>query len=165
MLACIPPKDLITYSDIAEIVGLPEAQLRAVVRMASSVGFLRTPRADSVAHTALSARFVRDLDVLDAFGFAAATLAPCALSMAKASRGDGVPYGTTFGDYTRDIQLRWRLQRQANAHFRLINGTIDDIDEESHKLLAQLDWASLGDATVVDVSALLRPSGFQAACE
>jgi hypothetical protein len=90
--------------------------------------------------------------VLDAFGFAAGTLAPCALAMSQASRGNGVPYNVAFGDFSKDIQLRWRLQRQANAHFCLTKGNMEDNDDESHQLLAQLDWTSLGDATVVDVS-------------
>ncbi|CAK4034457.1 Hypothetical predicted protein [Lecanosticta acicola] len=154
VLACIPPDEAISYGDVAEIVGLPEAQLRAVVRLTASVGFLRTPTNDSMAHNSLSFKFVNDLGVVDAFGFAAETLAPCALRMAEACRGGDNAYRVAFGassDFTTDVQHRWRMQRQAAAHFRLAKGPSDEDDPECHNLLSQLDWASLADATVVDV--------------
>ncbi|KAK4168175.1 hypothetical protein QBC43DRAFT_202083 [Cladorrhinum sp. PSN259] len=53
--------------------GVPEMELSRIVRMTSTVGFLAEPRPGYIAHTALSAPYVTQLNYLDATMFLAET--------------------------------------------------------------------------------------------
>lgn len=88
VLAYLPieAEDGLPIKDVAELADVPEAQLCRIVRLTTMSGFLREPRAGFVAHTALSASFVRQLAQLDAAMFLAETVAPCMLRMAAMSR-------------------------------------------------------------------------------
>ena len=147
MLACIPLSGSVTFEGVADLVDVPAAQLRSVVRMTATAGFLRLHHPagegdqDQVAHTALSAPFVTDLSCLDAVMFLAETAAPAALHMTAAtknlqrssatvdeSKGSSpslVPYNVAFNteqSFQATCAQQTKLQRQWPAYLRCITG-------------------------------------------
>lgn len=81
VLACIPLRESASTRDIADLVGVPEAQLSRIIRMTATCGFLREPEPGKVAHSPLSADFLTNPSLLDAVVFLANTAAPAALHM------------------------------------------------------------------------------------
>lgn len=159
VLATIPAQGEIAFEDIADIVGLPDGLLRAVVGMTASVGFFHIPRPGMVAHSVFSMELAGDVDMLDAFAFLAETISPCVARMPELGyqRGRSGQYNLAFtdcSDYNTEIQHHHRLQRQAAAHSILVVERDHDIDGQRIRLLERLDWKSLCGATVVDVDAV-----------
>ncbi|KAF2691146.1 hypothetical protein K458DRAFT_382721 [Lentithecium fluviatile CBS 122367] len=135
--------------DVAELADVPETHLCRVVRLMAMTGFLREPQPGFVAHTTLSASFVRRPAQLDAAMFLAETVAPSALHMAAATRRQ------------EEFAVDWgskRVQRQWPSFLSAVGGA-DDTD-----ILAQMDWESMvqGDGPpgcVVDVGGPLPRKG------
>ena len=144
---------------MAFFASVPETQLRRVVRMVATAGFLQEPSDHHVAHTALSAPFVTHPGLLDAATFLSSTAAPAALKMSAATRlypgsqrPDETAYNLAFhtsGTFAELCERQPRIQQQWPAYFQY--GT-DDEDLAVKDVLMRLDWKSLGNATVVDVS-------------
>ena len=159
VLACIPLDRSVPFKDVADISGVPEAQLCRVARMMATAGFLHEPRPGQVAHSLLSAQFVTHPAFLDAAMFISETAAPAALKMSSATkefassdRAYQSSYNIAFDrsiSFARCFEQRPKLQRQFTAYLSAVN-----IDEDAgvQDVLMQLDWRSLGDATIVDVS-------------
>ncbi|ENI00801.1 hypothetical protein COCC4DRAFT_75597 [Bipolaris maydis ATCC 48331] len=134
VLAYLPleAEDGLPIRDVAELADVPEAQLCRIVRLTTMGGFLREPRTGFVAHTALSASFVRQLAQLDATMFLAETVAPCMLRMAAVSRhsqGEG-------------SAVDWSSQRVQRL-WSSFGGALGGGDQDT-PILAQIDWASVG---------------------
>lgn len=159
MLACVPLDDSALLKDVADICGVPEAQLCRVTRLMATAGFLWEPRPGHVAHTPLSAQFVTEPALLDAAMFLSGTAAPAALKMplatkqfAASGRVDHSAYTAAFDTdvpIAAVFEVQPRLQRQFANY--LSCATSDD-QTDIRDVLMQVDWAGLGDATVVDVS-------------
>ncbi|KAL9111234.1 MAG: hypothetical protein Q9227_004312 [Pyrenula ochraceoflavens] len=159
VLACIPLNGSVPVKDVADLAGVPEAQLYRVVRMMATAGFLHEPKLGHLAHTELSAPFVTKLFYLDAAMFLAHTAAPTALMMANATKRQGLSdranQETAFNIAFKTSQTfqatreqKAKLQRQWLAYLRCEG----DVEEDVAELLSQLDWLSLGNACIVDVS-------------
>ncbi|KAJ5063127.1 hypothetical protein J3E72DRAFT_185774, partial [Bipolaris maydis] len=136
VLAYLPleAEDGLPIRDVAELADVPEAQLCRIVRLTTMGGFLREPRTGFVAHTALSASFVRQLAQLDATMFLAETVAPCMLRMAAVSRhsqGEG-------------SAVDWSSQRVQRL-WSSFGGALGGGDQDT-PILAQIDWASVAGA-------------------
>ena len=166
VLACVPVVGCVHYSDVADLACVPEAQLRRVARMTITAGFLQEPEQGYVAHSALSARFVKQPVLLDSAMCLAETLAPSALHMSLATKrhgrtqqNDQCAFNTAFNTKTSfadSVGQRPRLQRQWPSFSRY---AIADDEAGVEEVLTSLDWLSLGKATVVDVSVVSdRPS-------
>jgi len=159
VLACIPLDGSVPFKDVAEIIGVPEAQLCQVARMMATVGFLHEPEAGHIAHSALSAPFVIHPPLHDAAVFASETAAPAALKMSQATKQfpdshqpEHSAYNLAFNHsipLSDSFDQRPKLQRQFNAYLFYSTNYEDSGIED---VLMRLDWRSLGDATVVDVS-------------
>lgn len=163
VLACIPLNDTVPTKDIADLTGVPETELSRIVRMTSTAGFLAEPRPGYIAHTALSAPYVTQLNYLDAAMFLAETAVPASLQMAAATKargqGDQIGEGTSSAyalafntgglPFQSACQQRTKLQRQWPAFL----GCLGDRDDSVAEVLSRLDWLSLGNACVVDVCA------------
>lgn len=158
VLACIPLSGSVSCKGVADLAGVPEAQLLRVVRMMATVEFLREPQSDHVAHSALSAEFVTQPSLLDAAMFLSETAAPAAMHMAEATRrfgdsqqrnesGYNVAFNTT-GTFSGMCEQRPKLQRQWPAYLRHGTGEADDGVMD---ILTRFDWHSLNMATVVEV--------------
>lgn len=160
MLACIPLVGSVAARDVADLAGVPEGQLLRIVRMTATAGFLKEPQPGFLAHTSLSAPFVTKLVYLDAAMFLAQTAAPAASMMTAATKRSQQDHGEetalnlalgtpgtreTFQSMRRN---KPKLQRQWLAHLQCQA----DPDGCIVELLAQLDWQSLQNAYVVDVS-------------
>ncbi|KAJ0120550.1 hypothetical protein J7T55_015279 [Diaporthe amygdali] len=161
VLACIPLVGSVAARDVADLAGVPEGQLLRIVRMTATAGFLKESQPGFLAHTSLSAPFVTKLVYLDAAMFLAQTAAPAASMMTAATKRSQQDHGEetalnlalgtpgtreTFQSMRRN---KPKLQRQWLAHLQCQA----DPDGCIVELLAQLDWQSLQNAYVVDVSA------------
>ncbi len=130
--------------------------------MTATAGFLYEPQPGHIAHTALSTPFVTKLSYLDAAMFLAGTAAPTALQMATATQRHGHSNSPNESAYTvafntsqtfkSACEQRTKLQSQWSAFLRCAGDTGDSVTE----LLSRLDWRSLGNACIVDVSLLSR---------
>lgn len=170
MLACIPLRSSVPFKDVADIVGVPEAQLCRIVHMTAAAGFLQQPQPGHVAHTPLSAPFVTKPSFLDAAMFLSETVAPSALHMAEATqrfghthRPEESAYNVAFNasaTFASIYEKRSKLQRQWPAYLHYIAG---DIDASITEVLTQLDWRSIGKATIVEVSFVILQLGLN--CE
>ena len=166
VLACIPLSGSILAKDVADLAGVPETHLWRVVRMTATAGFLQESSPGHIAHTALSAPFVTNLSFLDATMFLAETVAPTALHMATATQRyarlespSESAYSIAFNTpqpFEAACVERTRLHRQWSAYRRCTG----DIDDSVTELLGRLNWLSLGNACIVDVSSLLLNSCF-----
>ncbi|KAF2111970.1 hypothetical protein BDV96DRAFT_649336 [Lophiotrema nucula] len=147
VLACIPLTGTASTRDVAELSAVPETQLRRVVRLMATASFLQEPQPGSIAHTPLSACFVRDPSLLDAALFLAGAAAPTALQMAG-GLADVMPFRSV-----RDGQPKMR--RQWRAYLRHASGLLPP--EEVAQVLAQLHWSHIdtgeGSTSVVEVGA------------
>jgi hypothetical protein len=138
--------------------------------MMATAGFLHEPRPGQVAHSPLSAQFVTNPALLDAAVFMSETAAPAALKMSSATkqfagseRPDRSAFNVAFDTsitFAGCFEQRPKLQRQFTAS---LSYGANDEDAAVQDVLMRLDWRSLGNATVVDVSlpapsALFSPS-------
>jgi hypothetical protein len=145
--------------DVADLTGVPESQLRRIVRMTTTTaGFLQQPQPDQVAHSALSVPFVTTPAYLDAAMFLAETVAPAALQTATATHRFGLSqkahesaYNIAFNSSASFASLyerQARLQRQWPAYLRYGTG---DLGETVTDIQPHLDTLQDGTATVVEV--------------
>lgn len=151
ILASIPVTGSVPSKDVADLAGVSETQLRRVVRMTATAGFLFEPQPGYIAHTALSAPFVTNLSYLDATIFLAETAVPASLQMAKGSAmssivGSEAP--TVSSSLSSAYVSETKLQRQWSA-YQLCTG---DQDDGITEMLSRLNWHSLKNTCVVDVS-------------
>ncbi|CAK1361635.1 hypothetical protein CB0940_03009 [Cercospora beticola] len=160
VLATIPRETSVPFGDIAAITGVPEAHLCRVARTMMTVGFLHEPVPCQVAHTALSASFVIKPSLLDAALFLSDTAVPASLKMVTASKqfadvqdAQHTAFNlamSTPHSFAKSCEQERRLSRRAQTYFRYCMG---DDDAGVREVLGQLDWSSLGNATIVDAGA------------
>jgi hypothetical protein len=157
ILAHIPLQGDVAYTSLADLTGVPAAQIRRIVGMTSSTGFLREPRPGNVAHTTLSSAFVLRPSLLDCMMFIAETIVPNALNMPKATRRDGhaaqqaSSYQVAMNSSSSigaACDGDSRLRRQLEAFSRLAASAKQ---QRLQQLLAPLGWESLGPSIVVEV--------------
>ncbi|KUI53801.1 hypothetical protein VP1G_01134 [Cytospora mali] len=154
VLACIPLNGSMSTKDLADLVNVPGSQLRRVVRLMATAGFLQEPQPGSgqVAHTGLSASFVTNFPNLDAVMLLSGTAAPAALQMSEATQRQlsGFTLSSNTGlPFTSACEQQPRLKRQWSAYL----GCVGDTSQVLVDLLDRLDWASLGNVCIVDVDA------------
>lgn len=155
VLASIPLSQEVAVQDVADISGAPYQQLLRLIRTVATAGFLHEPKPGLVRHTALSAQFVKKPFLTDAVAFLSDTALPAALQMVSATRRQTHVPNTKGPDAQLDQSLgakceqHPKLKRQVAAYYRLRQNAFDDSVTE---ILSRLDWTSLGDATIVQVS-------------
>ena len=163
VLACIPRDTKVLYTDVVEILNIPEgsALLRSTVRMTATVSFLHEPSPGYIAHTPLSAAFVDDPTLVDAVTFLSKSALPAATNMSKTSGsyGDSQVQAVRGGSFNAKVctvfsdqvnqQPRLARQTEAFLHHALSDG---QAEEAIVDIVMQLDWRCLDDATVVLVS-------------
>lgn len=164
-----------SIKDVADLADVPETQLQRVVRIMAMAGFMSEPTPGFVKHTLISAGFLNRPALLDAGMFLGETAAPFALRMAATTRcrhedspsdrqsddSSGASSSASSGpiswrlpgnsdkqSFQSAYQQRPKLQRQWPAYFRCLG---DAASCGTVALLSQLNWASLGNACIVDV--------------
>ena len=162
VLACIPLSGSVPFKDVADLAGVTESQVSRVVRMTATAGFLHEPQPGHVAHSTMSAPFVTKPSFLDAAMFLSEIAAPTALQIAVATQRFGhsqrpneCAYNLAFNTsatFASACERQSRLQRQWPAYLRYGTG---DVDASITDILTRLDWPSLGNTSVVEVSLLL----------
>lgn len=155
------PEKPIAYAELASIAGVPELQLRSVVRMINTSNFLCEPNPDHVAHNAVSRLFVTNSSLMDWANYMAQYSAPAAASFAKATakwgktdRKDQTAFsiatdftGTLFEYYAQSPEL-------ANCFASYMRSVQSSQGTSLRHLLTGYDWAVLSKALVVDVRPL-----------
>ncbi|GFF62992.1 hypothetical protein IFM51744_11063 [Aspergillus udagawae] len=160
ILACIPVEGGMSMQDLADLAGVPEIQLRRIIRLMGTSGFLQEPLPNYVSHTPLSAQFVTNQSLLDAAVFMADLAAPTALQMSTATQRFGGSWHPTETAYSLAlstvqpfgvaIQERPKLGRQWSAYLHAVGL---HQEKEIVDMLSQLKWPSLGTAFIVEVGA------------
>ena len=150
--------------DVADLSGVPEAQLARIIRLTATVGFLRESQPALVAHSALSAPFVTNPSYLDAAMFLAESAAPAALGMAattqrfgESDRPNESAYNValdTTKPFHNALQERTKLRRQWSAYLRYAGGL--HAAEQVTDVLTQFDWANVSSGSSLVVEVLLR---------
>ena len=172
MLACIPKGMSLPLDDLADLTGIPGSQLRRVIRLTSSSGFLQEKPQNHVSHTAISAQFLASQSLCDAAVFIATSVTPSALQMADATRlaiantDKKKKKNSTTTDhyyttsYNQDIgqprsfhaafQERPKLNRQWKAYLGYAAGM--QWEDEMVDIFSRLNWSRLGNACIVEAS-------------
>ncbi|KAI0192438.1 hypothetical protein F4808DRAFT_453492 [Astrocystis sublimbata] len=159
ILACIPHADTVPIKDVADLAHVPESQLRRVIRMTATAGFLREEPHGSVGHTLLSNAFFDNPSLLDATIFVAESAAPAALKMEALSVNDPSRAGQTAYNLavaTTDpfrvaCEKVPRLSRQYRAY--LLHAAGLRVNDALSDTLTQLNWSKLRNPRVVEVGA------------
>lgn len=158
ILAFIPHQGSIALGDIAELASVPENQLRRIVRMMTAAGFLQEPQPGQVEHTALSAPFGNRPSYHDALMFLTSSAAPAAMQMVPVTQRWRHQQLLLQGIacHSNDLPLAASIRQQAATPRRqwpsYLRYALRDQDSSLASIFNSFDWASLGDATVVDVS-------------
>ncbi|KIA75338.1 hypothetical protein HK57_00217 [Aspergillus ustus] len=161
ILACIPPDGNMTMTDLADLAGVPEPQLARIIRLMSTSGFLNEPLPNHVSHTPISAEFISNQPLLDATAFLTHIVAPTALQMAPATHRFGSSQTASHTAYNLAmdtaqpfgvaIHERPKWGRQWAAYLHRAGGLRQE--SEIVNMLAQLKWANIGNALIVEVNA------------
>lgn len=131
-------------------------ELSRVARMTATMGFLREPQLNQIAHTELSASFSSDFTLMDCAMFLGEVAAPTTLYMTEATsrvREDRASssafslYRGTQQSFGAACAGEERLQRQWTAYRMSICARSDSVVEA----LCRLNWTGLGKACVVHV--------------
>ncbi|KAM3065297.1 hypothetical protein ACMFMG_004318 [Clarireedia jacksonii] len=154
----VPITGSISYEKLSEMAAVSVVQLRTICRMAMTNKVLREPEANQVAHTSISASFVRNPMLRDWAMFMAENSATCALKMTDAAvkwpgstskihTGFNVAFDTDLPVF--DYYHAHPVQREEfNTYMRMVTNT-DGLS--LRHLLNGFHWKELGQATVVDV--------------
>ena len=167
ILFSIPlPPAAASYGDIARAAKVPEATLRSVARMAMTANFLRETDEGNLAHNALSASFVENPNLSTWLSYMVDRTVPVMSAFAKATErwGDSVKGNETAYNIAMETDLsffehlksRPDLSSAFDAYMKSQASVNSGTSVEF--LLEGFDWASLGEATVVDVSLDLHSS-------
>lgn len=160
VLACIPLDGEVAFEEVADISNVSVDHLQRVVRLMTTAGFLREQTSGHVSHTALSASFVTEPDLLDAALFLAQVAVPVALKSSHMAHLSAPyshdqlsamavqPEGRLMGLAGDFDPSQPKIHRQFAAY--LAHGILDEssaVDE----VLRLIDWDAIGAKTVVDV--------------
>lgn len=135
----IPFERVADVQDVAHVLGIFYDHLLRLIRFAATSGFLHEPHPGFVEHTVLSRQLVRKPFLLDAIKFIGETALPAALRLA--------PH--TDDALCDQKEHGWKWKRQVDAYQRLRQ---DAMEASVTEILSDMQWADLGNATIVQVS-------------
>ena len=164
VLAEIPlPPGSISYADLATKLQIPPSTLRSVARMAMTANFLCETKDGSLAHNAISAVFVKDDSMATWLSYLLRRTIPFTRAFTQATE--------KWPNPTKDNETAYNLAMETDLQFFDHLKANPDLAAEFSKymtsqstghrgasvdhLLKGLDWATLGNAKVVDVCALI----------
>lgn len=153
--------ETMTYAEVAHRADVPLTTMTSVIRMAMVFGFFQETRDGALRHTTLSSAFAIESDLYNWMMYMAKETAPTVAHFVKATE--------RWPGSEKQSETAYSLSRGTNlSFFDHINLSAERANEfgtymksqaanekgTSVDLLAEgFDWASLGKATVVDVSA------------
>ena len=157
----VPASGSVSYAEVATARSVPESQLRRIASMAITSGFLSEPSPGMLAHSAASSLFATQQGLVDWALLLAELSAPTAQKMVEVTE--------RYGETSKKTQTAFNIQHNTSlpyfdyyaqfpmwrARFASYMKTVGSFPGTDIKHLVDgFDWASLGDATVVDVSCL-----------
>ncbi|KAI4132161.1 MAG: hypothetical protein LQ338_000827 [Usnochroma carphineum] len=158
VLSIIPLHGSVTYSEVAMVAGVPENQLKSIARMAMTGNFLSEPVPGQVSHNATSSLFVTNPSINGWALFMAENSCPGALAMVGATEKYGVTdkKNETAFNVARNTDLPFfdyigQHPEQGKQFAAYMKNVLASEGTKVGHLVNGFDWASLGEATVVDV--------------
>ncbi|TVY85233.1 O-methyltransferase aurJ, partial [Lachnellula suecica] len=158
ILSFLPLEGSVPYSELATIASVPLTQLKRISRMAILSNFLQEPKPNELAHSNVSALLVTNPGLLDWALFMAEATATGAAKLVEATErwGTTEAKNQTAFNIARDTELPFfdylaqtpELRKKFAMYMK--NVTVSEGTKIDH-LVNGFDWASLGEATVVDV--------------
>ncbi|WPH01313.1 O-methyltransferase-domain-containing protein [Acrodontium crateriforme] len=157
-LEAIPLEGGTTYSDISAKVGLSLPQTKAIIRQSAMNRILREDGPDHVVHTASSSMLLLNGPMRDWYGHCVEEMFPASGKIAEALeqyQGSSLPEDSAFGlaFNTREPIYEFLARhpdRQARF-FGAMEGVGKDPGHSLNHVVRGYPWASLGQASVVDV--------------
>ncbi|GIJ99609.1 hypothetical protein Aspvir_003610 [Aspergillus viridinutans] len=154
----VPHEGTISYPDLAAAAHVPLHQLKSITRMAITGNFLGEPALNQVAHNKTSARFVSNPSLCDWALFLAEDSAPIAPKLVEATQkwGETTKKTETAFNLTLNTDLPFFDYLSSSPEFTqrfsayMKNVAKGEATNIKH-LVQGYDWASLDNATVVDV--------------
>lgn len=144
------------------VAGVPENQLKSIARMAMTGNFLSEPVPGQVSHNATSSLFVTNPSINGWALFMAENSCPGALAMVGATEKYGVTdkKNETAFNVARNTDLPFfdyigQHPEQGKQFAAYMKNVLASEGTKVGHLVNGFDWASLGEATVVDVSIYL----------
>lgn len=141
------------------VAGVPENQLKSIARMAMTGNFLSEPVPGQVAHNATSGIFVTNPSINGWALFMAENSCPGALAMVGSTEKYGVTdkKNETAFNVARDTDLPFfdyigQHPEQGKQFASYMKNVLASEGTKVDHLVKGFAWASLGEATVVDVS-------------
>jgi 6-hydroxytryprostatin B O-methyltransferase len=159
----LAPESL-SYQEVAQRAKVPERLLRSVARMSMTTGFFRETAEGKIAHTSLSASVVANPDIYNWIMYMATRTVPTMSKFVEATE--------LWGETTKKNQTAYSLAMKTDLSlFEHLSSQRELAEEFSAYMKSQasssgtsvafllqgFDWASLGNAVVVDVCAILLP--------
>lgn len=165
VLAEIPlPVGSISYADVATRLHVSESTIRSVARMAMTANFLYETDDGKLTHNTLSAMFVEDANLATWLSYMLNRSIPCMRRFAQATekwqdsiRGNETAYNIAMNtDLSFFDHLKANPDLSAEFGRYMKSQSTVNVGASVDHLLKGLDWASLGEAKVVDVSDVFR---------
>lgn len=158
----IEPGKSISYAALAQEAKVPLATMKAVTRMAMVFGFFRETHGGDLQHTALSSSFATDPNSYNWVMYMAKETAPTVAHFVKATerwpgseKKNETAYSLSRGTDLSFFDHINLSPERANEFGAYMKSQAANRKGTSVDLLAEgFNWASLGKATVVDVSIL-----------
>lgn len=155
-----PLGDSISYEELATAANVPESQLRSIARMAMTSNVLCETADKRIAHTAASAMFVNDPDMMNWARFMCGASVPTASSMVEATeRWPGsqqkteTAYNVAFKHelpFFDHLAQDSKLNKQFSGYMKSVTG--GEGTDLTH-LVQGFPWETLpDDSLVIDVS-------------
>ena len=149
----------ISYADVATKLQIDESTLRSVARMAMTANFLCETKDGRLAHNALSAVFVEDDSMATWLSYSLHHAVPFMRAFTQATEKWPNPTkaNETAYNLTMDTNLPFFDYLKTNPDFSVEFAKYMTSQSTAHRgasvdyLLKGLDWATLGEAKVVDV--------------
>jgi hypothetical protein len=155
----VPTSGSISYEELARQAGVPITQLKSVVRMASTSGFLAEPQAGTVSHSAVSSLLAKDQSFLDWAVWLTEYSVPTALKTVEATK----KWGETQAKDQTAFSLAMEKQLPFFDYLREEPGMAKMFSSYMHNVASTegvsfthladgFDWKKLGPgSTIVDV--------------
>lgn len=158
ILSKIPLNEAVPFTSIAAAANVPLSRLRSVARMAMTGGMLSEPQPEHVAHSQISAQFVKKPALVDWAKFMVTYSAPTAAKFAEAtsrwgdtSEKDQTAYNIAFNTdlpFFKDVVRSQEMSATFAGYMR----SLGESEGTAFKhVLTGFDWASLGKARITDV--------------
>lgn len=153
----VPLEESLTYAEIAKKGQVPESQLRRVSRLAMTSGVFYELD-DSLAHTPLSAE-LRQGAFLDAMMMLATFVAPISAKLTEMTEKFGASEASNETAFNiamdTEVHMYKFIQQNPKVGARFVGAMklLGESGEVSMQhVITGFDWASLGEAKIIDVS-------------